>query len=80
MKQQQGTLYPIFPSFLRTSSKYPPPLILALPKKKPPQIIPPVVTLQSGLLRVDYSRRLVRSVHMDAPRPSLRLWRLFCGT
>ena len=40
MKQQQGTLYQIFPSFLRTSSKYSPPLILALPKKTPSNYSP----------------------------------------
>jgi len=42
MKQQQRTLYQKFPSFLRTSSKFRPPPILALPKK-PPQIISPVI-------------------------------------
>ena len=40
MKQQQGTSCQKFPSFLRTSSKSPPPLILALPKKKPSNYSP----------------------------------------
>ena len=41
-KQQQGTLYQSFPSFLRTSTETPPPQCWPPPKQNP-QIVPPVV-------------------------------------